>query len=305
MKHILISMLDYNGRDETLACLHSIDKLNLDGIRLTVLVIDNYPPKVFSLGNEKFKSIDPIVIKNKDALGFSGGHNVGFKEAFKKNVDYVLVINNDTLVDKNLLQELLKVAEENNNAGAIVPKIYFVKGREFHKERYETDDLGKIIWYAGGHMDWANIYGKHDGVDEVDKGQFDKTLKTDLMTGCCVLLRLDVLEKITGFDERYYLYFEDADMSQRIKNLGYDIWFAPKALVWHINAASTGGSGSRVQDYFFSRNRLLFGMTYAPIRTKVALLRESIRLLVNGREWQKKGIIDYFTHRFGKGRYPQ
>lgn len=305
MKKIAISILDYNGKEQTLACLKSLDKIDLDGITLSVIIIDNYPLKVFSLDGGKFKSFTPHIIKTKDNLGFSGGHNVGIKEALKLGVEYVVVLNNDTVVDHNLLQELVKVAESQPHVGAVVPKIYFEKGHEYHKDRYKKEELGKVIWYAGGHIDWANVYGIHEGVDMVDTGQFNETRQTDLLTGCCFLIKREVLEAVGGFDERFFLYFEDADLNQRIKKKGYSIWFAPNALLWHINAASTGGSGSTLQDYFLSRNRLLFGMRYAPLRTRIALLRESVRLLRSGREWQKKGIEDYFMRRFVKGRFPR
>src|SRR5581483_110058 len=242
------------------------------------------------------------LLVNEHNLGYSGGNNVGIRQALAENSDYVLILNNDTKVDKNFLVELLESLHQNENAGVAAPKIYFEKGHEFHKSRYKKDDLGKVIWYAGGIMDWQNLIGHHRGVDEVDKGQFDKEEKTELMTGCCLLIKSEALKKIGLFKEDYFLYYEDADFSMRLKNAGYTITYSPKALVWHKNAESSG-SGSPLQDYFITRNRLLFGIQYAPLRTKVALLRESVHLLKTGREWQKLGVKDYFSRRFGKGSY--
>ena len=107
-----------------------------------------------------------------------------------------------------------------------------------------------------------------------------------------------------GFDNRYFLYFEDSDLSQRLKKAGYKILFYPKAILWHKNAGSTGGSGSSLQDYFTTRNRMIFGLKFAPLRSKIALIRESLRLLSSGRQWQKKGIRDFYLRRFGKGTFP-
>lgn len=304
MEQLVISLLDYNGADKTIACLRSLEKLTTDTFNFSIVIIDNYPQGKFSLGDEKFPTLEIEIIKNKEARGFSGGHNVAFQYALKKGADYVMVLNNDTIVDKDLAKELIRTAREDRNRGAIVPKIYFAKGHEFHKERYDEKDLGKVIWYAGGRMDWDNINGFHIGVDEVDRGQFDNAGKTRLLTGCCVLLPREVIERTGGFDERFFLYYEDADLNERIKRLGYTIWYEPKAVLWHLNAASTGGSGSVQQDYFISRNRLLFGMRYARFRTKIALIRESLRLLISGREWQKKGIRDFYMRRFGKGSFP-
>lgn len=302
MKKVFISLLTYNGHDQTIQCLRSLEKVKMNDIELHVMVIDNaskekfyypYSPKHYGL----------MLIHQPQNLGFAGGHNVGIKHALEKGADYVLILNNDTIVDPSFLEILVAKMEEDEKIGATVPKIYFRKGHEYYTDKYAEKDLGKVFWYAGGYMDWANIIGHHRGVDEVDKGQYDKTEQTELLTGCCVLLRTEALKKVKGFDDRYFLYYEDADLNERLKQEGYSIWYVPDSVIWHNNAGSTGGSGSVLQDYYISRNRMLFGMTHAPLRTKVALVRESIRLLRNGREWQKKGVADFYLRKFGKGSF--
>ena len=303
MEKVIISILDYNQEKDTLSCLHSLDHLATDNFTIEIVVVDNYPQGTFSLGKEKFRH--PItLLKTNENKGFSGGHNIGIKKALAMGADYVIVLNNDTRVDKNLVKELVCASREDKKRGAVVPKIYFEKGHEFHKDRYKSQDLGKVFWYAGGKMDWDNINGSHRGVDEVDKGQYDTPSSTDLLTGCCVLFPRQILEKTNGFDEKYFLYYEDADINERIKRMGFTIWYQPTAVLWHINAGATGGSGSVLQDYFSSRNRMLFGMRYARLRTRIALVRESISLFRKGREWQKIGVRDYYRGKFGRGSYP-
>lgn len=298
MKTVSIIILNYNGTKDTFACLESIQKLQVIGYKLQVVVVDNGSKEKLKVKNEKCK-----VIRSEENLGFSGGNNVGIRYALEQGADYIIILNNDTQVDKNLVEELLEVAESDKKIGIVVPKIYFAKGHEFHKSRYKETDRGKVIWYAGGNMDWNNIIGFHRGVDQVDHGQFEKTESTDLATGCCMMVRREVLENVGLFDEAYFLYYEDADLSIRVKKAGYKIMYVPKALLWHLNAGSAGGSGSSLQDYYISRNRLLFGMRYVPLRSKIALLRESISLFLAGREWQKIGIRDFYLYRFGKGSY--
>ena len=152
-------------------------------------------------------------------------------------------------------------------------------------------------------MDWLNVFSRHRGVDEVDKGQYDSALEIDFATGCCMCIPRSVLETVGLFDDTLYLYFEDADLSQRILRAGWKIIYQPKAVIWHVNAASGGGSGSPLHDYYLTRNRMVFGMRYASFRTKLALLKESVRLLMTGREWQKKGERDFFLGKFGKGSF--
>jgi GT2 family glycosyltransferase len=151
-------------------------------------------------------------------------------------------------------------------------------------------------------MDWKNIYGSNRGVDEVDKGQFDETTETDFATGCFVMYKRKALEEVGLYDKRFYLYMEDADHAQRMKAAGWKILYSGRGCLWH-KVSQSSGIGSELNDYYLTRNRMLFGLKYASLRTKFALIRESLRLLVNGRKWQKIGIRDYYLGKFGKGSW--
>jgi len=309
MKHVVISLLNFNGKKNTLDCLESLGRIRKENFKLTIVVVDNASTdrSLKEIQNVKIKMQNDRlkfkIIGNKDNLGFAGGHNVVIKYALEGGADYVLTLNNDTYVDCNFLIELLKVAEKNDNVGILVPKIYFAPGFEYHKDRYNQKERGKVLWYGGGEMDWKNIAGRNRGVDMVDKGQFDKTEKTELATGCCMLVRREVFENVGLFDDKYFLYYEDSDLSMRAKNKRFEIIYVPNSRIWHKNAGSVGGSGSALQDYYITRNRLLFGFRYAPIRSKLALFRESLSLFLRGRQWQKRGVIDFYLGRLGRGSY--
>ena len=303
MKKIVISIIDYRGKENTISCLTSLEKLVIPkGYTVDVVIVNNYPQEVLSIKNI-YKNFTLTVLQNSENSGFSGGHNVGITFAKKADATYILILNNDVTLDKKMLEELVLVADMDTSAAIVAPKIYFSKGSEYHKDRYTEKELGHVFWYAGGLVDWANVLASHRGVDEVDHGQYDHTEETEFATGCCMLMRVDMAEKVKGFDERYFLYLEDLDLNMRVKAAGGKIMYVPKAYMWHHNAGSTGGSGSILQDYFTTRNRLLFGSTYASLRARFALFREGIRLLQKGREWQKYGVTDYYLHRFGKGRF--
>lgn len=275
----------------------------MQGLDVVVVVIDNNSKEPFSFDGKEYDHLNIHLIRNEKNLGFSGGHNVGIRYAQEQEADYIVILNNDTKADKKLIKELVAVMESDEKIAVASPKIYFAPGTEFHKERYKEKDLGNIIWYAGGIMDWDNVIGSHRGVDEVDEGQYDHSEKTEFATGCCMIVRLAVHNKSGPFDTRYFLYYEDSDLQERMRVLGYTMYYASKGMLWHKNAASGGGSGSPLQDYYISRNRLLFGYLYAPIRSKFALLKESLSLMMTGRKWQKRGIIDFYLGKFGKGSY--
>jgi len=305
MIKVVVSILNYNGLSLTKSCLDSLSRINQENLDVTVVVIDNASQnEPFVLEAKDYPKLKLEIIMNQENSGFSGGHNKGFAYSQQLNADYTVVLNNDTTLDPECIVNLLKAGENDKKIGIIAPKIYFTKNHEYHASRYSDKEKGKVIWYAGGSIDWNNVYWSHRGVDEVDRGQYDEESRTDYASGCCFAIKNSVLQDVGGFDEAYFLYYEDADLNERVKRKGYTINFSPKAKLWHQNAASSGGSGSALQDYFTSRNRMLLGLKYAPLKSKVALIKESVKLIKNGREWQKKGIVDYYLRHFGRGRYP-
>lgn len=302
MKKICIVILNWNRFNETKECLDSLTKLEKEHYYIKVLVIDNASTDGSS---QKIKdylnsfSLCSELIVNHENLGFAGGNNIGIKKAIQENFDYILLINNDTIADPKLISNLAQVASQDSQAGLLTGKIYFAPGFEYHKNRYKEDERGKVIWYAGGLIDWDNIYCSHQGVDEVDKGQYEKISETNFITGCCMLIRKEVVEKIGLFDEKYYLYLEDVDLSVRAKRAGYKLLFVPEAKLWHKNASSSGKPGSALHTYYQTRNRLLFGFKYAKLRTKIALFKESLQKMKN--KAHRKAVIDFYSCRLGKG----
>jgi GT2 family glycosyltransferase len=309
MTSIAIILLNYNSSDETIECIESLEKITTKNAKLSLIVVDNHSSeneikklnKFFKTHSSRFVI---EIIQNTKNLGYTGGNNSGITKALEMDSEYVLILNNDTTVMSDFLDPLLDVLKNDTTVGIVVPKIYFYPGHEFHTDRYTKKDHGKVIWYAGGEIDWANVIGHHTGVDEVDTDKYTITRETEYATGACVMLKASTLREVGNFDDQYFLYYEDSDLSMRVKRAGYKILFVPQSIIWHKNAGSTGGSGSQLQDYFISRNRMRFGMKYAPLRTKIALTRESIRILFTGRKWQKNGIKDFYTGKFGKGSYP-
>ncbi len=300
-KKLCIIILEYNNPKMTLSTLKSLAKARLpQNIKHQTILVDNSPVPDGTLEKavKEFKNLKYIVTHKN--TGFAAGNNLGIKKALKQKYDYFLLLNNDVKVSPSFLVNLFKSIKE--GADLVVPKIYFAKGYEYHKDRYQKKDLGKVIWYAGGLIDWDNVYSKHLGMDEVDQGQFNKSQSVELANFCCVLIKKQVFNLIGLLDENYFLYWEDADFSIRAKKAGFNLVYQPKSKIWHKSSGSSG-SGSNLHDYYLTRNRLMFGFKYASLKTKLALIKESLKLLITGRDSQKKGIIDYYSNRLGKGSF--
>lgn len=305
---IFVIILNFNGKEFILSCLDSVKNLKTDDSLLKIVVVDNASADGSAeLVEKRYKDLPAgkagiKILRNKDNLGFAEGNNVGIRYALENGADYILVLNPDTIVDKNLIVQLIKVAEPDPGIGILGLKIYFASGFEFHKERYKPQERGKVIWYAGGIIDWENVLASHRGVDEVDKGHYEKQTETDFVSGCAMFVKRKVFDKIGLFDPKYFLYYEDNDFCQRAQKAGFKVVYVPQVKLWHLNAGSSA-SGGPLQEYYITRNRLLFGLRYAPWRSKLALFKESLRLLISGRKWQKIGARDFYLRRFGKGSW--
>jgi len=298
---VLVIILSWNRKGDTVETIRSLLESVVKGFSLEILVVDNASTDGTV---EEVRKLFPKakIIVNQKNLGFAEGNNVGIKYGLAKGFNYIALLNDDTIVDKNLIKNIFEEHQKYGKAGAISPKIYFAKGFEFHKNKYKELERGKVIWYAGGRMDWKNVYGSNRGVDEVDKGQFDETVETDFATGCFVMYKRKALEQVGLYDKRFYLYLEDADHAQRMKVVGWKVLYSGKGHLWH-KVSQSSGIGSELNDYYLTRNRMVFGLKYAPLRTKLALIRESLKLLISGRKWQKIGIRDYYLGKFGKGSW--
>ena len=222
MNKVFITTISFNNNAETISLLDSLENVNKNEIELSVVVIDNASKEKFK-NTASYKNFKLEILRSEENLGFAGGQNLGIKHALEKGAETILILNNDITVDSNFLTPLISLLKR--NAGIISPKIYFTRGHEYHKNRYKSSDLGKVIWYAGGVMDYKNVIGKHIGVDEVDMGQYEKVREIDFATGCCVAVKKEVFEKIGFFDERYFLYYEDNDFSLRAKEAGFSLMY--------------------------------------------------------------------------------
>ena len=298
MIKVAVVILNWNRPKDTVGCLESVYELHPGDYSLEVILVDNASTDGSVAAVRSLR-----LIQNKENLGYAGGNNVGIRQAIKDGADFVFVLNNDTILDKNALLSLLRAAGEHKDAGIFSPKIYFAKGFEFHKDRYSKGDLGKVIWAAGGDWDRDNVLGSNHGVNEVDNNQFDKVREIDFATGAAMFVRREVFEKVGFFNQDYFLYVEDVEFCERAKKGGFKILYVPEAKLWH-KVAQSSGIGSGLNDYFTTRNRLVFGLKYANMRTKIALIRESLRFLLTGRHWQKRGVVDFYLHHLGRGGFP-
>lgn len=214
----------------------------------------------------------PLTIIYGENKGYAYGVNLGLRKAMENRFSNFCIINNDIDFKSNFVDSVLSsiIYHPSSIVGG---KIYYAPGYEYHKKRYSKKDLGRVIWYAGGSIDWNNMYVKHHHVDEVDDKKILQSVETDFISGCLMVFDKAVLESIGYWDERYFLYYEDADYCERAKRKGIKLYYDPSIVIWHKNAQSTEGSGSKLHQHYQEKNRLQFVLKYAPLKTKLHIVK--------------------------------
>ncbi|MGZ3854132.1 MAG: glycosyltransferase family 2 protein [Flavisolibacter sp.] len=238
----LVSIITLNWNSASVTCefLSSINGHNTYG-NIEVIVVDNASKED---PTDELKSVFPSVkvIRNSNNLGFSGGNNVGIKAA---SGDYLFIVNNDTEFTTGLIESLLSVFKERNDAGIVCPKFqyYFNKG---------------VIEYAGYKP--VNIFtGRNTmiGAGEIDTGQYGLIQKTSYAHGGGMMVSRRALENVGLMPEQFFLYYEELDWSVSFRRKGYSIYVQPSALIYHKESMTTGKT-SPLKTFYLTRNRILF-----------------------------------------------
>ncbi len=273
---IAIVVLNWNNAKDTIECLSSLQKITYSNFEIIVVdngSTDNSVKQITSA----FPQID--ILENGENLGFAEGNNRGILYAFKKGVDSVLILNNDTVVHPDILNAFHEAVKQNPKAGVFGAKIFYF------------DDPAKV-WYAGGDVDPHSYVCLHASSD---KGKIEET---NYACGCALLIKKEVVEKVGLMDPRFFLMWEEVDWCWRIRKAGYKCLFVPEAKVWHkISSSFEGGYRGDSWNYYYFRNRLLFLKLHFPFSARFKTIAKEIFYLKGAK---LQGVHDYLLGRFGK-----
>ena len=226
--HIKILILNWNGKHLLKPCLDSIKKI--DYSNYSVMVIDNgSADDSVKMVNENFPEVDILELKKN--YGFAGGYNRCFTRLKDEYSGFILLLNNDTEVDPDILNSFIQAKEKYGDNNLYGGKIFY-------------QDTPNLIWYAGGNVNLKRAKISHRGIRQNDSAEFSKPLQTDYITGCCLFTSMEVINQLNGFDERFNMYGEDVDLCLRAKQKGINCYYWPDAKLWHHISASIGGNYS-------------------------------------------------------------
>jgi GT2 family glycosyltransferase len=288
-------ILNTNRRQDTLDCLKSLQQSTYQNQK--IIVLDN---RSTDGSAEAVRSAFPEaqMIGLIENLGYAGNNNIGIEEAIKQGADWVLVLNEDTVLDPDCLAELVKVGESDPKIGIVGPMVY----------HYNEPD---VIQSAGGMLGkyWQS---QHLGQNELDRGQFQSPRRVEWISGCAILVRRAVIEQVGMLDANFFIYWEETEWCIRASRKGWQIFHVPQAKIWH-KGVQRDYQPKPSFTYYGTRNHLLtLSKHRAPWNVRLFNWMQIFRTLLSWSikpKWRHKrehrnamwrGVIDFLQHRWGQ-----
>lgn len=227
-QRVCLSVLGYNNMHDTIECLESISQL--DGGPYTILFVDNGSEDNSSeIVKRYFPEVN--ILKLSTNLGFSVGTNRGLQWACEQGFDFCLILNNDVILDKEMVNEMISVADDHEDCAVVMPRI------KHYPLKVKDRSSRENIWSDGGY--YRKFPPSIKLKDNRRKIIFDDPRVIEFSPGCALLIKCSVLDSIGYFDENYFLFYEDWDFSLRVREAGFSIWCAPQAILHHKVSRST------------------------------------------------------------------
>ncbi|MBE7414621.1 MAG: glycosyltransferase family 2 protein [Deltaproteobacteria bacterium] len=237
---VSIVVLNWNGYRDTAECVQSLRDVVYPALEIIVVDNGSVDGSLNAL-KRRFPSGIRFIGTGKN-LGFAGGCNAGIRQALENGADYVLLLNNDTVVAPDFVKEIVTAAEGEPRAGILCSKVYF-------------HDRPDVVWYSGAYFNSLLGWGRHLGFNKKDSGG-SGAMETGRPTGCAMMVTRELCERTGLFDEDYFCYAEDLDWGMRAKRAGFKVLYVPSSRVWHKVSASSGSVGVAASLYYSTRNTL-------------------------------------------------
>lgn len=290
MEKVGVVIVNYNGEEYQNDCIESLYQMTYTNIEI-IVVDSGSNDNSIGLLKEKYPKI--YILEQKDNVGVAVGNNIGIRYSIKLGTSYTLLLNNDVVVEKELLEKLVR---QSQGEKVVVPKIYY----------YHPDNM---LWYAGGKIVFRKGTAIHYGIKELDHGQYNKKEKINYAPTCCMLIPNYVFDKVGFFDEKIFMYFDDTDFCLRMYKMKIELWYIPEAKMWHKVSSSSGGEDSPISVYYSTRNRFYFIKKHSEYMSYFVmlyvLLINIIQYIISpfrckNDKYIKDAIIDYYRGNMGR-----
>ena len=238
MPAVAVVVLNYNGLDDTLKCMSSLAAVEYDS--LSVILVDNGSAVDPSPATRRlFPNVE--IIRAGINLGYAGGNNRGIERALDRGAEYVLILNNDTIVAPGIVRALLHAFVADGSFGIVGPVINFMD----EPDKVMTDG---VRFNPGPGVEFFHRLEVLLQPDSAD------ATPVDVVNGCCMMVRSDVFRAVGLFDERLFIVHEESDLCLRSQRAGFRCGVLGQTLVWHKGSSSFQRSGRQLQRYYDTRN---------------------------------------------------
>lgn len=291
---LFVIVLSHNHREDTLSCLQSLMQSDYPNFKIILLEHASSADSIKDYGRQ-FPRIQ--IIPLTENLGYAGNNNIGINAACEQGAEWILLLNNDTVLDAACFSRLVEAGERDPAIGIVGPMVYHF-------------DEPNIIQSAGGVLGkhWQN---SHAGSNEVDRGQFKSVRTVDWVSGCAMMIRPALINEIGAFDEEYFLYWEETELCIRASRAGWKIVQVPEAKLWHKGVQRNYQPKPYVT-YYSTRNYLFTLFKHkAPFSVRMLAVVGILRTLLSWSvkpAWRNKrehrdamwrGLQDFFLRRMG------
>lgn len=295
---VSIIIVHFDNQVLLLECLESCNGLTYPNHE--IIVVTNGSKSQFALSElQAIAARVTVSVSSNENIGYSKANNLGIREALNHDANYILLLNDDTIVSPDFLNILVEEGERSAGAGILGPEIFYAT-------------RPKKIWFAGAKFDFKNCKVSTDGFDEGDGREDSLPVESDYISGCALLIKRSTIEKIGLLDERFFLYWEDVDWGLRAQRVGFKNIVVPSAKIWHKVSVSTGGMDSPLRAYHKTRSHLLFAKIHSPWalnKLYIGFLRNVAWLLLKPNDQDRvrkarayiSAIRDYSLERTDKG----
>ncbi len=295
---VAVILLNWNGLADTIECVQSLTECSFENLQ--VYIVDNASANnEGEILSDKFPSA--TILMQKENLGFCKGNNVGIEQAIADGAEYIMLLNNDTIVTPASVAILVDEFKKIGNAGALSPVIM------------EYPEM-QTVWFAEAKWDASRAQFSLNprGKTLVDL-KIQDHWNTEFACGCCLFTTATIMKEVGLLDERYFAYYDEADWCKRLDKKGYSSFTTSKAVIYHKVSKTTP---KLVSTYLMTRNRLLWMKDHLPMKKRMAsffyLGKEYLWHVLNRRGLLKgsyskaysiaflKGCKDYQNHKFWK-----
>lgn len=248
-KKIFLVILNYNGWQDTIDCVRSLDKLGPN--EFEVVIVDNASTdNSYSILKKAINSSNVVIIRNKINLGYAGGNNMGITYALAQGADFICILNNDTLVEDDFISPCIQILEADATVAFVGPAIVNI-----HND---------LIQSTGGDIFINRAIGTQKNNNKSLK-DIPEMIECGYIGGACLLFRADMIDILGLIPESYFLFYEETEWCYQAKRKGYRNLCLGNVMIRHKGSVSIKKT-TGLNEYLLNRNRIVFLRRNHPIK---------------------------------------